>query len=64
MKVQMDYLEQYIQLFGSADLIPIKWFSSEKFKTVDEVYEKAVKSLKTWREITGWKDDKNSKIAL
>ena len=60
----MDYMEQYIQMFGYSDLIPIKWFSSTKFKSVEEVYEISVKSAKTWREVTGWNDDKNKNVAL
>lgn len=60
----IDYAELYIQLHGVNDLIPIKWFSSKKYKSIDEVYKDAVLKNKTWRELTGWNEDKNKKIAL
>ena len=64
MRPKMDYMEQYIQLFGMNDLIPEKWFYSKKYKSVEEVYEACVKTGKTWRELTGWNEDRKKEIAL
>ena len=60
----IDYTELYIRIHGMNDLIPTKWFSSKKYRSIDDVYKDAVLKNKTWRELTGWNDDKKSKILL
>ena len=62
--MESESMQKYIMLFGMHDLIPEAWFSSSKYKSVDEVYAACVKKGVTWRKLTGWNDDKNKKIAL
>lgn len=61
---QVKAIDQYILLFGRNDLIPTKWFTSEKYKSIDEVYKECVIKNVTWRELTGWDLDEQKKILL
>lgn len=56
--------EKYIIIHGYHDLIPVAWFSSKKYKSVEEVYKEALKKEVTWRELTGWNEDKKENILL
>lgn len=60
----MTNLERYIHLHGLTDLIPIKWFNSNKYKNVEEVYADALDKGVTWRELTDWNVDKDKGIIL
>lgn len=60
----MSYQEQYVLLFGIEDLIPVKWFSSDKYKSTEEIYRECVERGITWRELTGWNVDKDGKTIL
>lgn len=60
----MSEMEKYIILFGAKDLIPVRWFSSKKYKNVEEVYRECVKKGVTWRKLTGWNEDKKKDISL
>ena len=59
-----DALEQYTRIFGFSDLIPEQWFTSKKYKSVDQVYRECVKKHITWRKLTGWNEDKKKDIQL
>lgn len=59
-----DELSAYVEMFGMNDLIPVKWFNSKIYKSVDAVYAECVKQQRTWRELTGWNEDKKRDILL
>lgn len=60
----MTYLEKYIRLYGYTDLIPEKWFNSDKYKSTEDVYKEALKKGVTWRKLTGWDLDKDKDILM
>ena len=57
-------IDEYIDIFGNNDLIPIKWFYSKKYKNIDQIYAECVKKGITWRKLTGWKEDRNKGVLL
>lgn len=60
----MTYQEQYVLLFGIDDLIPVKWFSTDKYKSIEAVYKDCVKRGITWRALTRWNADQDDDIVL
>lgn len=63
-KRKSDLIDDYILLFGSDDLIPEAWFSSKKYKNVEQVYEDCIKKNIPWRKLTGWHDDEKKNTLL
>ena len=57
-------LNDYIAMFGFSDLIPVRWFSSDKYKSIDEVYAESVRRGITWRKLTNWNEDRKKNILL
>lgn len=53
----LTYQEQYIILHGYKDLIPYRWYTNDR-KKIENIYKRAIEQNKTWRELTGWNDDK------
>ena len=58
-EMPLTYQEQYILIHGYTDLIPVNWFYSDKYKSVEDVYRTAINNGVTWRELTKWNDDKS-----
>lgn len=56
--IPFSYREQYIMLHGYSDLLPVKWFYSDKYKSVEDVYRAAIENGVTWRKLTNWNEDK------
>ena len=56
---ELTALEEYIRKYGYDDLIPVNWFSSDKYRSVDDVYKESLKRGITWRQLTGWNVDKD-----
>lgn len=63
-KTKSDLIDDYALLFGSNDLIPEAWFSSKKYKSIEEVYAECIKKHVTWRKLTGWNEDKKKDTLL
>lgn len=64
MEQSRKYQELYIEKYGYGDLIPIEWFNSSKFSSVEEVYNAALEQGITWRKLTGWNEDRKKDIEL
>lgn len=60
----MTNFERYTHLHGFLDLIPVAWFSSKEYKSVEDVYAEALRRGVTWRELTGWNLDEKKDILL
>lgn len=62
--IKLSPIDEYIAMFGMNDLIPTRWFTSKKYKTIDDVYRESVKLATPWRKLTGWNEDRQRTVLL